>query len=310
MDAMTRFVRHLFWFSAFVWIAAGAAQQSANVITADDLIKLSKEGIGDELIISMVRAAGRVPQLAPDEVIALKNQGVSTNVLTAVIQQQAALASNPAARAPEDKRRRIRVTASLHEQERGFLRRGGAKIDRTTVSWSLRATGWRGSQTLMPASTPNCPKDPLCKSWSPDDKCLEVLAPDSEEWKKLQSCYVGDKVTEFGQEYEVFDVDLPEAASDVELRIYYRDVENRTLSWFTRSTADSGKRVPGFARLRLWGAEDFDFKAHIQLFMSREGAVQDFRISECAVTNRDDAALERRLLSPDKQYCNVEQAPF
>jgi hypothetical protein len=55
---------------------------------------------------------------------------------------------------------------------------------------------------------------------------------------------------------------------------------------------------------------DFDFKAHIQLFMSREGAVQDFRISECAVTNRDDAALERRLLSPDKQYCNVEQAPF
>jgi hypothetical protein len=87
-------------------------------------------------------------------------------------------------------------------------------------------------------------------------------------------------------------------------------------SHITRSSGDGTEPsrhsdpVPGFARLRLWGAEDFDFKAHIQLFMSRDGAVQDFRISECAVTNRDDAALERRLLSPDKQYCNVEQAPF
>jgi hypothetical protein len=308
---MTTLVRHLFWFSALVWIAVGAAQQSSNAITADDLIKLSKEGIGDELIISMVQAASRVPQLAPGDVIALKNQGVSTNVLTAVIQRQAALASNPAARAAEDKRRRIRVTASLHERERGWLRRGGSKIDRTVVSWSLRATGWRDNQTLVLASAPNCPKDPLCKSWSPDDKCLEVIAPDSEEWKKLQSCYVGDKVTEFGQEYEVFDVELPDAASDVELRIYYRDVENRTLSWFTRSSPEaSGDRVPGFARLRLWGAEDFDLKAHIQLFMSSNGAVQDFRVSECEVTNRDDAALERRLLSPERQYCNIEQAPF
>ncbi len=287
-----------------------AAAQSPNAITTEDLVRLSKEKIGDELIISMINAANRVPQLTPDDVIALKSAGVSTNVLTAVFQRFSSLASNPQQKPAEDKRRRIRVTASLVPQEKSWWQRG-SNIERTAVTWSLRTAAWRNQESLELPPRPGCPKDLMCAKWGADDKCLEPVAAGSPEWRQQQACYLADRVTQLGEEFEVFDVELPEAVSDTEIRIYYRSVENQRLSWYTRSTANaSGKRVPGFVRLRLWGAEDFDVKVNVQLFISRGGLVQDFRVTECEVANRDQESLERRLLSPNRQHCNIEEAPL
>jgi hypothetical protein len=299
---------------ALLWLALPASQsvfaQTANAITTEDLVRLSKEGLGDELIISMVNAANRVPQLTPDDVLALKSAGVSTNVLTAVFQRYSYLASNPQQKPAEDKRRRIRVTGSLVPQEKSWWRRG-SNIERTVVSWSFRASAWRNQESLDLSPEPRCPKDPLCTKWGPDDKCLEAIPASSPEWKKEQACYIADRVTELGEEFELFDVELPEPASDAEIHIYYRSVDNERLSWYTRSAEErTGKRVPGFVKLRLAGSDDLDMKVNVRLFISRGGMVQDFRVTECEVANRDQASLERRLLSANRQYCSIEEAPF
>ncbi len=297
-----------------VWLALpvhpAAVAQEASAITSDDLVRLSKEGISDELMISMINAANRVPQLTPDDVLALKKEGVSTNVLTAVFQRFSYLASNPQQKPAADKRRRIRVTGTLVPQEKSWWRRG-SEIERTVVSWSFRASAWRNQQEIELPPQPRCPKDPLCTKWGPDDKCLDRVAAGAPEWNKQQACYLADRVTQLGEEFEVFDVELPEAASDAEVHIYYRSVDNERLSWFTRSAeAKTGKRVPGFVKLRLAGSDDLDMKVNVQLFISRGGMVQDFRVSECEVANRDQAALERRMLSAARQYCTIEEAPF
>jgi hypothetical protein len=297
-----------------LWLALPVSQsavaQSTNAITTEDLVRLSKEGLGDALIISMINAANRVPQLTPDDVLALKNAGVSTNVLTAVFQRYSYLASNPQQKPSADKRRRIRVTGSLVPQEKSWWRRG-SNIERTVVSWSFRASAWRNQESLDLPPQPRCPKDPLCTKWGPDDKCLEAVAADSPAWKEQQACYLAGRVTELGEEFEVFDVELPEPASDAEIHIYYRSVDNERLSWYTRSADNkTGKRVPGFVKLRLSGSDDLDVKVSVQLFISRDGLVQDFRVTECEVANRDQASLERRLLSPNRLYCGIEEAPF
>jgi hypothetical protein len=297
-----------------LWLALpaipSAVAQSTNAITTEDLVRLSKEGLGDELIISMVNAANRVPQLTPDDVLALKSAGVSTNLLTAVFQRYSYLASNPSQKPAADKRRRIRVTGSLVPQDKSWWKRG-ANIERTIVSWTFRGSAWSNQENLELSAQARCPKDPMCTKWGPDDKCLESVASDAPEWKAQQACHLADRVTELGEEFEVFDVELPEAPSDAEIHIYYRSVENQRLSWFTRSAdGKTGKRVPGFVKLRLSGSDDFDIKVGVQLFLSRGGMVQDFRVTECEVANRDQASLERRMLSANRLYCTIEEAPF
>ena len=314
MPGMKHRLRWYLILAAFLLSTAGAlAQQSStSSITAEDLIKLTKEGLGDELIISMVKAAESVPRLTPDDVIALRKQGVSANVLTAVIQQQVAVASGNREKPAEEKQRRIHVTASLHPQDRSWWRMGGGnRIEQLGVTWSFRAFSWGNQQVLALPAGPGCPKDPLCKRWDPaTHTCVESLPPDSEEWKREQACYAADKITAFGQEYEILDVLLPESAADAEIRPYYFSLENERLSWATRSSETaSGQRVPGFVKLRLWGSDDFSLKIHLQLFISPNGFVQDFRVTECEVANRDQESLQRRLLSPERQYCSIVEAP-
>jgi hypothetical protein len=51
-----------------------------------------------------------------------------------------------------------------------------------------------------------------------------------------------------------------------------------------------------------------DLNLHIELDMTARGLVQDLKITECNVVNRDEESLQRRILSSDRQYCRVEQA--
>jgi len=281
---------------------------SSTIITTDDLVKLSEEKVGDELIITMIQAADRVPSLSPQDVIALRQNGVSSNVLTAVIQHRLAVSSGTREKAADQKHRRIRVTASLHPQDRSWWRLGGGSaIDRTVATWSLQASSWNSQENIPLPAEPKCPKYPLCTKWAPETgKCLDPVPPDSEKWKKELGCYLPDQATTFGQEYEIFDAILPEPVGDVEVRIYYRGVDHERGAWFTRSAAEAtGDRVPGYIKLRLWGSDDFNLKMHVQLFMSRNGFVQDFKISECEVANRDEKSLDRRLMSQQQRYCSV-----
>ena len=261
----------------------------------------------------MIQAADQVPSLSPPDVITLRQKGVSSNVLTAVIQRRLAVSSGSREKAPAQKHRRIRVTASLHPQDRSWWRLGGGSaVDQTVVTWSLKSSSWDSHENLQLSPEPKCPKHPLCTKWAPETgKCLNLVPPDSEKWKDQLGCYLPDQATTFGHNYEIFDAALPEPAGDAEVRIYYRSVDHERDAWFTRSAAEAtGKRVPGHIKLRLWGSDDFDLKMHVQLFMSQNGFVQDFKISECEVANRDEKALDRRLMSQQQQYCRIVTSPL
>ncbi len=108
--------------ASFCLLAVARAQEKTpgrNVITQQDLVRMSKEQVGDALIIELVKAADELPNLTPQDVIELRKAGVSANVLTAVVQRRNTTATDEArnhrpAQAPADSRhRRARTAAAL-----------------------------------------------------------------------------------------------------------------------------------------------------------------------------------------------------
>ena len=54
----------------------------------------------------------------------------------------------------------------------------------------------------------------------------------------------------------------------------------------------------------------FPADVQLKLLMSPGGFVQDLQVGQCQVLNRDEASMERRVLSQDRQYCHIEEARF
>lgn len=73
----------------------------AGAVTLPDVIAMSQAGLGDEVIVTHIRANGVAQPPQVGDLIALKNQGVSERVINALQQQppiQAGLAPQPAPR--------------------------------------------------------------------------------------------------------------------------------------------------------------------------------------------------------------------
>jgi hypothetical protein len=62
-------------------------RDTTKLMTQQDVINLSKSGVSDSLIISMLDATDTWFQLKPQNVIELKNAGVSENVIKAMMEQ-------------------------------------------------------------------------------------------------------------------------------------------------------------------------------------------------------------------------------
>jgi hypothetical protein len=62
-------------------------RDTLRMMTRQDVINLSKAGVSDSLIISMMDATDTWFELKPQEVIDLKNAGVSENVISAMMEQ-------------------------------------------------------------------------------------------------------------------------------------------------------------------------------------------------------------------------------
>jgi hypothetical protein len=81
--------------------ARAAAARTANPpLTRDDVIALVKAGVGEDVIVAKIQAAGYAAAVTAEEIIALKNAGVSDKVLNAIIsraQQQTPRVVTPAA---------------------------------------------------------------------------------------------------------------------------------------------------------------------------------------------------------------------
>jgi hypothetical protein len=65
-------------------IEARIGRPMAGAASHEDIIALAQAGLGDEVIITHVRSHGVAPRPTADDLIRLKNQGVSDNVLQAV----------------------------------------------------------------------------------------------------------------------------------------------------------------------------------------------------------------------------------
>ena len=66
----------------------GWAQQTLVIVTKEDLVEMTQEGLPESLIIKAVESADRVPTLQPKELTELVAKGVSTNVLEAAIERR------------------------------------------------------------------------------------------------------------------------------------------------------------------------------------------------------------------------------
>ncbi|WP_182866966.1 glycine zipper domain-containing protein [Rhodopirellula sp. JC639] len=73
------------------------AQQSA--VTLQDVISMSRNGLSDQVILNQVRQRGYLGKLAVGDIIALHQQGVSENVITALQSAGPPQASAPVATA-------------------------------------------------------------------------------------------------------------------------------------------------------------------------------------------------------------------
>jgi len=80
--------------------AASDAAQASLPAGMVDVVGLTKAGFGEEAILAKVKSAGRSYDLTTDQMIYLKNQGVSENVISALLQAGPASTPAPAASAP------------------------------------------------------------------------------------------------------------------------------------------------------------------------------------------------------------------
>lgn len=83
--------RHL-WITGILLIvawAAGGQSPSASRLTVDDVIRLAKAGMSEDVILTRIRAAHQTFDLSTDELIALKKARVSDGVIRAMMAQPA-----------------------------------------------------------------------------------------------------------------------------------------------------------------------------------------------------------------------------
>ena len=78
-------MKKLAFFAAVVTIAAFSCWATEGY---DDLVKLVKSGVGEEVVLAFINSSATGFALTPDEILHLKDMGASNKVLTAAIQKK------------------------------------------------------------------------------------------------------------------------------------------------------------------------------------------------------------------------------
>jgi hypothetical protein len=85
--------------------AVGAASDAANPTKlpygVEDVLKLSRAQISDDIVLNYIRSSGTIYNLAPNDIVYLRNQGVSDRVLNAMLDQRKRLTEAAAAATPQ-----------------------------------------------------------------------------------------------------------------------------------------------------------------------------------------------------------------
>jgi hypothetical protein len=91
-------------------IEARIGRQLAGAVTSEDAVAMTRAGLSDDVIISHIRAHGVARPLEVNDLIALRNQGVSDAVIKALQTSPGPVA---VVRGPPAPRRRARILRSL-----------------------------------------------------------------------------------------------------------------------------------------------------------------------------------------------------
>jgi hypothetical protein len=79
------------------------AQSLGLPTPADEILQLSRAGVSDSLIVSYIESNGRIYDLRPEQLVSLRNNGVSDQVLKAMLEQRKKVAAEtPTTPAPAD----------------------------------------------------------------------------------------------------------------------------------------------------------------------------------------------------------------
>jgi hypothetical protein len=80
MRSIARFVS-----SAALILTVGTASPAWADVTPQDLVKLHVAGLSDDILVALIESDGATFKLTADEIIALRNQGLSERVLRAML---------------------------------------------------------------------------------------------------------------------------------------------------------------------------------------------------------------------------------
>lgn len=128
-------------------LVASVAQAQDNKLTKEDVAKLARAGVSDDLIIAVIDQAKTSLALSADDILALKKDGVSDKVLAAMVGKGA----RPEAAPPKaggdtnltvknTSHRGIKVVVDEREQVVNFTQATGTDLDRgTSLAFSVKA---------------------------------------------------------------------------------------------------------------------------------------------------------------------------
>lgn len=85
---MTRFVLAAFLILSIVSVSADAQQSAESLLTNTSVVKLVKAGFKDKTIIAIISSRPNAFALDPEQLIQLKRQGVSENIILAMLATQ------------------------------------------------------------------------------------------------------------------------------------------------------------------------------------------------------------------------------
>jgi hypothetical protein len=80
----------------YVLLAAGLLAFAQETLNNDSVVKMVKSGLGESLIINMIQSQPGKYSLSPDDLVKLKQQGVSENVLSAMVSKNSGANSGAA----------------------------------------------------------------------------------------------------------------------------------------------------------------------------------------------------------------------
>jgi hypothetical protein len=83
-------------FSILSVILAGALAFAQSSMSNESVIKMVKAGLGDDLIVSTIKAQPAHYSTGPDDLIALKTAGVSDKIISAMVERMSSVGAAPA----------------------------------------------------------------------------------------------------------------------------------------------------------------------------------------------------------------------